>query len=170
MKRFLQFAMVATLAYGMVGCAAKKEVVVAYGGGHVVDAQIISVGKDGTKMIKAWATAKTPELAFMYAKRNAVSAAIFKGFPAGGGSGRVDAIVRDNDADTKHKAFFDEFFKPDGKWAQYVTSKNVGMPSGNDRLKVGKSYKIGASVAVEFDALRKYLEDNNIARKLDAGF
>ena len=44
------------------------------------------------------------------------------------------------------------------------------MPSGSDRLKVGKGYKIGASVAIEFDNLRKYLEDNNIARRLDEGF
>ncbi|MDD2563655.1 MAG: hypothetical protein PHU27_05515 [Salinivirgaceae bacterium] len=170
MKRLIQFITIATLAYGMAGCAAKKELMITYGSNHNIESQIISVGKDGTKMIKAWAFAKNPELAFMYAKRNAVSAAIFKGFPAGGGSGMVGAIVRNPNADTEHKAFFDEFFKDDGKWAQYVVSKNVGMPSGNDRLKVGKGYKVGASVAVKFDALRKYLEDSNIAKKLDEGF
>ncbi|HPW66678.1 MAG TPA: hypothetical protein PLS84_06290 [Salinivirgaceae bacterium] len=170
MRKFLKFAAIAALSYGLIGCAATKEVVIPYGQNVNAEAQIISVGKDGTKMIKAWATSKNPENAFMYAKRAAVSTAIFQGFPAGGGSGKVGPIVTNPNAEFEHKEFFDEFFKPDGRWAQYVISKNVGMPSGSDRLKVGKRYKIGASVAIEFDKLRKYLEDNNIARKLDEGF
>lgn len=170
MKKFLQFAVVAFLAYGLIGCTATKEVVIPYGHNLNAEAEIISVGKDGTKMIKSWAYSKNPESAFMYAKRAAVSTAIFQGFPAGGGSGKVGPIVTNPNAEFEHKEFFDEFFKPDGKWAQYVVSKNVGMPSGSDRLKVGKRYKVGASVAIEFDNLRKYLEDNNIARRLDEGF
>lgn len=170
MKKLIYYTIVAFMSYFMVSCSATREVVIPYGLNLNAEAQIISVGDDGLKMIKSWAYSKNPELAHLYAKRAAVSTAIFQGFAAGGGSGKVAPIVTNPNAETEHKAFFDEFFKPDGKWAQYVISKNVGMPSGHDRLKVGKRYKIGASVAIEFDKLRKYLEDNNIARKLDEGF
>ncbi|MFO7864813.1 MAG: hypothetical protein R6U85_12480 [Salinivirgaceae bacterium] len=170
MKKLLQIAAVAVLAIGMFGCAAPKETVITYGSQHNVEAEIISVGNDGTKMIKAWGFGETPELALIHAKRNAVSAAIFHGFPAGGGSGKVGPIVKEDDAETKHKAFFDEFFKNGGKWLQYVNSKNVGMPSGSDRMKMEDGYKVGASLSIEFDALRKYLEDKGVAKALDAGF
>ena len=169
MRRLVQISVIAVLAIGLIGCAAKKEVIT-YGSQNPVESGIISVGKDGTKMIKAWGIGKTPETALIHAQRNAVNAAVFQGFPAGGGSGKVGPIVTDTNAETEHKIFFDEFFKDGGKWLQYVTSKNVGMPSGNDRLKMGKSYKVGASVAIGFDALRKYLEENKIAKALDAGF
>lgn len=168
MKRLVQIAAIAVLAIGLFGCAAKKEIQATYGSQHNVDAEIVSVGKDGTKMIKAWGHGKTAELAEIHAKRNAVSAAIFHGFPAGGGSGKVGPIVKEVGAETTHKAFFDEFFKDGGKWLQYVNSK--GVPSGNDRLKLDKGYKVAASVSIEFDSLRKYLEDNKVARSLDAGF
>ncbi|MDA3865730.1 MAG: hypothetical protein PF489_03150 [Salinivirgaceae bacterium] len=170
MRKLLKITAIAVLTIGLFGCAAKKETVITYGSQHNVDAEIISVGNDGTKMIKAWGFGKTPELALIHAKRNAVIAAVSHGFPAGGGSGKVGPIVKEDGADTKHKVFFDEFYKDGGKWLQYVNSKNVGMPSGSDRLKLEDGYKVAASVSIEFDALRKYLEDKGVARKLDAGF
>lgn len=168
MKKLLQITLVATLALGLSGCAVKKEIKATYGSQHNVEAEIISVGKDATKMIKAWGHGKTAEVAEIHAKRNAVSAAIFHGFPAGGGSGKVGPIVKEANAESQHKAFFDEFFKDGGKWLQYVNSK--GVPSGNDRLKLDKGYKVAVSVSIEFDSLRKYLEDNKVARSLDSGF
>lgn len=170
MKKLVQVAVIAVLAFGLFGCAAKKEVMITYGSQHNVEAEIISVGKDGTKMIKAWGFGKTAELAVIHAKRNAVSAAIFHGFPAGGGSGKVGPIVKEAGAETTHKAFFDVFFQDGGKWLQYVNSKNLGAPSGNDRLKTDKGYKVAVSVSIEFDSLRKYLEENKVARSLDSGF
>lgn len=170
MKKLLQILVIAALAYGLFGCAAKKTMDATYESEHAIEAEIISVGNDGTKMIKSWGYAKTPELALIDAQRKAVKAAIFHGFAAGGGSSKVGPIVKDESAKTEHKAFFDEFFKDGGKYLQYVNSKNVGMPSGQDRLKMKNGYKVAASVSIEFDSLRKYLEDKGIARSLDAGF
>ena len=61
MKRLVQIAAIAVLAMGLFGCAAKKEIQATYGSQHNVDAEIVSVGKDGTKMIKAWGHGKTAE-------------------------------------------------------------------------------------------------------------
>lgn len=170
MKKLLQIAVVALLLYGLFGCAAKKEMKAYYGSEHNVEASIVSVGNDGTKLIKVWGTGKKVETAVIHAKRNAVNAAIFHGFAAGGGSAKVPPIVKDSDAKSKHKAFFDEFFKDGGRYLQYVDSKTDGWPSGKDRIKVDAGYRVAITVAVESDRLRKYLEEKGIARKLDAGF
>ncbi len=170
MKKLVQILAIAVMAYAFMGCSAKKEMEATYSSEHNIEADIVSVGTDGTKMIKAWGFGKNPELALIHAKRNAVKAAVFHGFAAGGGSAKVGPIVKDESAKTKHKEFFDEFFKTGGKYLQYVNSKNVGMPSGKDRLKMKKGYKVAATVSIEFSDLRKYLEDQGVARRLDAGF
>lgn len=168
MRKLLQVAVVSVLMIGFfIGCAPKVEII-KWGNTHNPNTSITSVGTDGTKMIKAWGEGETAEQAQRNARRNAVNAAIFHGFAAGGGSSKVGPIVRESDADTKHKAFFDDFFKNGGLWVKYVTEK--GVPSGKDRLKTDKGYRIAVNVQVSFDALRKYLEEKEIARALDSGF
>lgn len=168
MKKLLRVAVASALMIGFfIGCAPKVEII-KWGNTHNPETSIISVGTDGTKMIKAWGEGEDAEKAERNAKRNAINAAIFHGFAAGGGSSKVGPIVRESDADTKNKAFFDEFFKNGGMWVKYVTPK--GVPSGKDRLKTDKGYKVAVKVQVSFDALRKYLEEKGVARALDSGF
>ena len=46
---------------------------------------------------------------------------------------------------------------------------NDGSVSGADRLKVGNMYKIGVTVSVQKDALRKYLEQAGVIKPLGVG-
>ncbi|MEA3316896.1 MAG: hypothetical protein U9R54_02965 [Bacteroidota bacterium] len=170
MRKLLQVAAITVLTVSLFGCATKKAVKTTVRSEHNIDANIISVGNDGTKLIKSWGYGKKPETAVIDAKRKAVEAAIFKGFTAGGGSAKVGAIVKNTNAKAENKAFFDEFLKTGGKYLQYVDSKDYGIPSGANRIKIKTGYKVAVSVAIEFDSLRKYLEEKGIARKLDAGF
>ena len=169
MKNLVKIMAVAIIAIGIFGCAAKKEMKAYYGSEYNVEAQIVKVGQDGTKLVKVWGTGKKVELAVIHAKRNAISAALFQGFAAGGGSAKIPAIVT-GDSQTKNKAFFDDFFKDGGKYLQYVDDKTDGMPSGKDRIKLSKGYKVAITASIQFDSLRKYLEDKGVARKLNSGF
>lgn len=45
-----------------------------------------------------------------------------------------------------------------------------GVPSGQDRLKVKKGYKVAIYVQVMFDNLRKKLEADGIVKSLSSGF
>ena len=67
------------------------------------------------------------------------------------------------------KAFFDAFFMNGGPYLRFATKT---MADGNDEiLKYGKkNYKVGVIVTVQYDALRKALEQQGIINSLTSGF
>lgn len=131
----------------------------------------LAVGVDGTKLVKVWGYGKNAEDAVRDAKAQGVACAIFRGFPAGtnGSAAPTPAIVTDPDASTKHEEYFTKFFEPGGQYLQYVNASSDGIPT--DRVKVNKkTYKVGVSLSIAYDELRKELERQGIARKLNSGF
>lgn len=68
------------------------------------------------------------------------------------------------------KDFFEPFFEEGGKYMKFVSESNDGNVGAEDRLKVGKEYKIGVVVSVNKDLLRKDLEAAGIIRGLSSGF
>lgn len=54
---------------------------------------------------------------------------------------------------------------------RFVTLTNNGAIAAGDIMKVGKKeYKVGVVVTVQYNDLRKYLEEKGIVKRLDAGF
>lgn len=144
-----------------------------YNSAYNYEVATVAVGVDGTKLVKVWGYGKKPEDATRNAKELAVACAIFRGFPAAsnGRAAKTPAIVTDRDAAEKHAAFFETFFAPGGKYLQYVNLSTDAPPSGADRVKVNKkTYKVGVTVSIAFDELRKDLEEEGIARSLSSGF
>lgn len=149
----------------------RKERKILYNSSYNYEIQPLGVGHDGTKAVKVWGYGRSVEDAVQVAKRNAVAACIFRGIPAGPGVAETPPIVSDNDAAEKHAEYFEDFFKTGGKYLNYISLSTDGMPSGQDRLKIKRRYyKVGVSAQVMYDNLREFLEDEGIARKLDAGF
>lgn len=144
-----------------------------YNSSYNYEVATVAVGVDGTKLVKVWGYGKKVEDAIRNAKELAVACAIFRGFPAAsnGKAAKTPAIVTDKNAAEKNMTFFENFFAPGGKYLQYVNLSTDAPPSGKDRLKVNKkTYKVGVVVSIAFDELRKDLEKEGIARRLDAGF
>jgi len=148
----------------------RKERKAHYSSNYNYEVQISGVGQDGTKVMKVWGYGKRVEDAIIEAKMNAVASAIFKGIPGGHGAAATPAILTDPNASEKHADYFETFFSPGGKYLQFITMTTDGMPSGQDRLKMKTGYKVAIYVQVMYDALRKQLETDGIARRLDAGF
>lgn len=148
----------------------RKERKAHYSSNYNYEVQISGVGQDGTKVMKVWGYGKRVEDAIIEAKMNAVASAIFKGIPGGQGAAATPAILTDPNASEKHADYFETFFSPGGKYLQFITMTTDGMPSGQDRLKMKTGYKVAIYVQVMYDALRKQLEADGIARRLDAGF
>ncbi len=163
----LLFALALTVA---VTGQTRKERKAMYSSDYNYEIETLGVGQDGTKLFKIWAYAKKPHDAVYKAKRYAVSAAIFKGIPAGNGAAPTPPIVSDLDSYDKHKDFYDEFFKAGGMYLNFVNSTTDGIPGGKDRIKMKKGYKVGLSVSLNYSGLRSYLEEKGIAKRLDAGF
>jgi hypothetical protein len=173
--KLLTLFMVTILVTSTLGNAQSKNKVrkMEYNSSYNYEVATVAVGVDGTKLIKVWGYGKKPEDAIRNAKELAVACAIFRGFPAAsnGRAAKTPAIVTDNNAATKNAEFFETFFAPGGKYLQYVNLSTDAPPSGADRIKVNKkTYKVGVTLSIAFDELRKYMEDEGIARSLDAGF
>lgn len=149
----------------------RKERKAHYNSSYNYEVQIMGVGQDGTKVMRVWGYGKRVEDAIIEAKMNAVASVIFKGIPGGHGAAATPAILTDPNAADNNIDYFDSFFSPGGKYLQFITMTTDGMPSGQDRLKLKKKgYKVAIYAQVQYDALRKQLEADGLARRLDSGF
>lgn len=167
-KLFL-FAIISAVAIP-VGAQTRKERKILYNSQYNYEIEPVGVGQDGTKVFKVWGYGKKVEDAVMNAKEAAVAACIFKGLPGGQGSAPTPAICSEPNAELKHEQYFEKFFAVGGKYLQFIALTNDGDPAGEDRLKIKKGYKVAIYVQVMYDALRKQLEADGIARRLDSGF
>lgn len=131
--------------------------------------EMLGVGQDGTKVFKIWAFGKKPDDAIMHAKQLAVRACLFRGLPGSGKTSATPAIC-ESGAESSHADFFDSFFTVGGPYLNYVNITTDGIPSGQDRLKVKGGYKIGLKVQILYDNLRKAMEKEGIAKRLDSIF
>lgn len=131
--------------------------------------QMLGVGQDGTKVFKIWAFGKKPDEAIMQAKLLAIRACLFRGLPGSAETNATPAIC-ETGAETTHADFFESFFTVGGNHLNYVNITTDGIPSGQDRLKVKGGYKIGLKIQVLYDNLRKAMEKEGIAKRLDSIF
>ena len=132
--------------------------------------EAVSTGTEGSYLIKVWSYSKKPVLAIEQAKKNAVHGIVFKGFA---GKQRVSgqkALAIDPNIEVEQQEFFKLFFADGGNYMRFVQLTNDGSIAAEDRLKVGKEYKIGVIVSVSVSSLRKNLEDAGVIRELGSGF
>lgn len=136
------------------------------------EVQCAGVGVDGTKLVKVWSYSKNPTVATEQAKKNAVHGMIFKGY-AGNSTTRCPSAppLSNNAAVEQEKAeYFAKFFADGGPYMKFVSASNDGAVAPEDRVKIGKEYKIGVTVSVMYDQLRKELESAGVIKGLSSGF
>ncbi len=173
MRKVLIGITAAVLALAMVLPATaqtRKERKILWNSQYNYEIEPVGVGQDGTKVFKVWGYGKDVGAAVMNAKEAAVAACIFKGLPGGAGSAPTPPICSQPNAEQIHADYFEKFFQVGGKYLQYIAVTNDADPSGEDRIKMKKGYKVAIYVQVMYDALRKQLEADGVARRLDAGF
>jgi hypothetical protein len=155
---------------GTLNAQSRKERKILYNSQYNYEIEPVGVGTDGTKVFKVWGYGKYVSEAIMSAKADAVAACIFKGLPGGAGTAPTPPIITEPNAENKYADYFETFFAVGGKFLQYIAVTTDGEPAGQDRLKIKKGYKVAIYVQVMYDALRRQLEADNIARRLDKGF
>lgn len=173
MRKVLIGITAAVLALAMVLPATaqtRKERKILWNSQYNYEIEPVGVGQDGTKVFKVWGYGKDVGAAVMNAKEAAVAACIFKGLPGGAGSAPTPPICSQPNTEQIHADYFEKFFQVGGKYLQYIAVTNDADPSGEDRIKMKKGYKVAIYVQVMYDALRKQLEADGVARRLDAGF
>ena len=136
----------------------------------VYEIEPVSVGTQGSYLIKVWSYSKKPMVALEQAKKNAVHGIIFKGFTGIQGVPGQRPLTNNPNLEVEQAEFFKNFFAEGGKYMKFVNITNDGSVAAEDRLKIGKEYKIGVVVSVNVAGLRKDLEDAGMVRGLSSGF
>lgn len=136
----------------------------------VYEIEGVDIGTQGTYLVKVWSYSKRPSVATEQAKKNAVHGVIFKGFVGRAGVPGQRPLATNPNIEQEKKEFFDNFFADGGKYMKFVTVSGDGSVAAEDRMKVGKRYKIGVIVSVNVSELRKDLEAAGIIRSLNSGF
>ena len=134
---------------------------------HITDTRYdiegVETGQQGTYLVKVYVYSKKSSVTTEEFKFAAVHGVIFRGF-AGKGFGAQKPIAKP-EAQTQHADFFNAFFN-NGDYAAYAQVVNPVA----DRVKIGKEYKVAATVSVSKDELRKTLEGAGVIRSLNSGF
>jgi hypothetical protein len=131
----------------------------------------IGQASQGAILVKVWSYSRNKDVAMEQAAKNAVHGVLFKGVAALSNRYQPQRpIVTDLNAEQSHSGYFKSFFADRGKYMKYVNFVNNGIPAPGDIIKVGKEYKVGVSVSVAKDALRKEMEAAGIVKALGAGF
>lgn len=136
---------------------------------HPYEVQQVQVGKEGTKFLKVWGVASSPDKAIDRAMQDAVAACLFVGVEATETAGKVPALCGSIEAYNQNKEYFDKFFKK-GEFMLFVKNVNRGYPTGEDNVATNHGRKVGLYVQVMYDELRKRLEQDGIIRSLDSYF
>lgn len=165
MNRYLLILLV-TVATVVSGCKYQKRSSVFYN----YEVECNGTGRQGSTQLKVWSYAKNYDRAVELAKKHAVHALIFKGVGAGTGGCNNRPMCTDPNAERQHALYFENFFSDNGKYLNFVSLSNDGTVDPNDRIRVGKEYKIGVSVFVMHSELRKELESAGIVKPLSSGF
>jgi hypothetical protein len=132
--------------------------------------EAVQTGVQGTYLIKVWSYSKKPDVAIEQAKKNAVHGIIFRGFAGVGRVSGQSALASNPNLEEEKADFFDAFFADGGKYLKFVSLTNDGAVAAEDRMKVGKEYKVGVLISIRTAELRKDLENAGIIKSLGSNF
>jgi hypothetical protein len=134
------------------------------------EVEVVQQGHEGSYLVKVWSYSKKPNIAIEQAKKNAVHGVIFKGVSASGRVPGQSALTNNPNLEMEKQEFFNDFFADGGKYMKFVQVTGDGSVAAEDRLKVGKEYKIGVVLSINVEGLRKDLESAGILKSLSSGF
>jgi hypothetical protein len=118
---------------------------------------------EGTETLKVYSYAKTEKEGLEQGKLNAIRAILFKGIP---GADFQKPMVAEVGAEEKYKSYFNEFLKPGGKYLKFIALSSNTI----DAFKSDEMQKVGVTLTIQKDNLRKELEAANIIKPLTNGF
>ena len=112
----------------------------------------------GTVAVKSTGYGKNQMEAVSDAQKNAFKIILFKGIP--GTELNVPLIENENDAKSRNAAYFKKFFD-EGNYKTFMMSST----ESSNLIKMKGTKKIDVDVKINYNSLRKDLEQNQLIRK-----
>lgn len=125
------------------------------------------VGTQGTYLVKVWVVSKKNKPNLNLIKKCAVHGVLFRGFVGENGRGGKKPLAGSAGVEQEHQDYFKKFFEDEGAYRNYVTM----VSDAYEVIKTKKKeYRIGATLTVHSEQLRKQLTADSIIRGLNTGF
>lgn len=127
----------------------------------------VGSGVQGTYLVKVYVISKKSKPDADLLKKCAVHGVLFKGFAGTNSRVHQKPLAGSPLAEQQHSDFFDPFFSEGGAYRNYADL----VTSQYEITKMAKKqYRIGATISVMKDQLRKDLEQAGVIKALGAGF
>ena len=122
---------------------------------------------DGYYLVKVSAYAdKSSQISNDLVKKCAIHGVLFRGFSGSNGCTSQKPLALSPSTEQEHNDFFKAFFSNGGKYMNYATIIDGSITTE----KVGKQYKITATISIAKTILRNDLEKAGIIKSLSNGF
>jgi len=141
-------------------CHSQKNIA----GNYIYKSECAGITNDGKQMIKAWGNGLNKKEAIEDAKKTALKDILFNGIYNGFTTCSKIPILTEINAAEKHKAYFDKFFSPGGRYKSFVKEREKGKIYKADKKKsrFGKVY--GVFLIVESSELEEELTKKDIKK------
>ena len=156
MKKYFIVALLLSLTCGV--CHAQRQ----NSGVKEFEAECLGVEGDGSQTIRAYGFGKDKDDAVEQAQKNAVYAVIFKGITKCSGC-NMKPLLTEVNAREQYEDYFDNFFKDDGPFEDFVSMADERMFGREDtRNALGRRYAV--LVRVLRSELRMKLKEDGILK------
>jgi hypothetical protein len=151
MKNILKFILGLIVILGLHSCSPKLQP-------YSAEVNFLYKEAQGTIAVKSTGYGKNQTEAVADAQINAFKVLLFKGLP--GTELNVPLIENENDTKSKHSEYFKKFFEQ-GHYKTFMMSST----ESSNLIKMKGTNKITVDVKINYNSLRKDLEQNQLIRK-----
>jgi hypothetical protein len=151
MKNILKSILGLIVILGLHNCSPKLQP-------YSAEVNFLYKEAQGTIAVKSTGYGKNQTDAVSEAQKNAFKVILFKGLP--GTELNVPLIENENDAKSKKADYFKKFFD-EGNYKTFMMSST----ESSNLIKVKGGNKISVDVKINYNSLRKDLEQNQVIRK-----
>jgi len=139
--------------FALVRCSPSKDV----SGNYVYKTECMGSEMDGSITVKAWGNGRDRFDAVEQAKKNAINDILFNGIYEGKNECFGKPLMLEVNARTKHKDYFNNFFKDKGEFLKYISLKDERIIDKWNRDK--KNARQSVTYGIVLRILRSELED-----------
>jgi hypothetical protein len=157
----LRFTLCYLCLFPLLSCNAQKN---NRGADYTYEVSCLGSEMDGSVTVESYGMGRNYADASEQAKKNAVSAVLFKGIKIGVGDCNKSPLLLAFDSESKYEDYFADFFKDSGPYMQFVSLKDerIGNKIKRNVKKTEEMQQRKVVVRVDRLGLKKKLQKDNI--------